>query len=637
MVRYKNNIITQLVVSILVTTLVIAYRVGYLYSAENSLRLPIVFQGASETKDRTIGFAVIERIKEFQQRGLARDSIIKYIKRDFPESEYHLQERLRRVDDIFYVQAGGEYFEIASGEIKKSDKARFDTGRRILVKIARGPDSIEERNLEVIRVASKLEKKLKRRPNVREVAEAMPSLRTSRNPTALLYKHFQEHGLDPRDYGIGRFSGKANIIIKKSFAFAGTRIFLPRQLWNRVGISAEKTPISEETKIDIVDRKNPENRLTLEHVKDKDLLRLFYAQPSGREVTADIIGIEDKTSVTLTLNPVFSDFYDAVFSIPLYPGKERLKTVTEHLRKPRFGVSSRQEGRYENFHGHLYLPHFYSTHPDRIAVYRDRESWVRFLIFEDRANSDNIVGYEWREGRIISLESDQRLEMQNSVYVDGKEIPLYYLHMASTFREFDERLDKSLEIMIATPDDADLSRVGLGTCDFSFRVKRDVSVISFEGYRANRNITRDDRTKYPIRIIRLDNKREIKISYRDPSVQGEFTVEGLNWEKGGGPVVLKGPIRHRVDKTGYFNLSTILRMIDLDLLRDIEVSDLLFETIAFLKAGEATNLKNPIRSYRIEKTPSGERFLVEDVLVDPRTFEPWDRLRLKTRRNRTSL
>jgi len=582
-----------------------------------------VEDGILTIKTKTKGLIVIRRIQELQATGIKADTINRKIKQEFNESEHHLQERIRIGDNNnFYVRAGGEYFEIVDGEVKNIDEAIFEQGRRILVKVVRGPDSRKALDSEIKRIASRLRKQLKRPPNIRETAEAMPSLRISRNPVALLYKHFQANDLDPSDYGIGKFSGKANITIGRNFLFAGARIRLPRQLDGRVRISAQKTPISNEAKIDIVDIKNPKNRLTLECIKEKGILRLTYIRPSGKKVTEDMTDIEGKTSLTLTLMPVFSDFYDTVFSIPLDQGKERLLAVAQHLRDKTFGVDYEQKERYINFHGRLYLPSWHETHPGRIRIYRDRENEARFLVFEDIANPDNIVGYEWREGKIIPLEEDSKLKITRTISINGDEMPGYDLHESSVFRDFDESLERSIEAGIAAPGDKRLFQISIGTGRFSFRTERDVSIISFEGQRSEDNKTRNDREAYPIRIVRTDDKSEIKIGYRNPDVQGEFTVEGLTWEDDGRPVALKGPADYAGNR-GYFNLSTIIEMIRRNLLPGIKASDWLLETFGFSEGSEDPNLRNPIRSYRIEVTDSGEKFLVEDILVNPMTFEPF--------------
>ena len=123
--------------------------------------------------------------------------------------------------------------------------------------------------------------------------------------------------------------------------------------------------------------------------------------------------------------------------------------------------------------------------------------------------------------------------------------------------------------------------------------------------------------------MRSDDKSEIRIKYRDPGVQGEFVVEGLNWEDGS-PVVLKGQAEYVGNgKKGYFNISTIIEMVRQDLLPGIEASNWLMETFGFFEGPDELSLRKPIRSYKIEKAESGEKFLVKDVFVDPKTFLPW--------------
>ena len=85
--------------------------------------------------------------------------------------------------------------------------------------------------------------------------------------------------------------------------------------------------------------------------------------------------------------------------------------------------------------------------------------------------------------------------------------------------------------------------------------------------------------------------------------------------------MLKGPSGYE-DKRGYFNISTIIEMVRLGLLKDIKASKWLLETFGFDKGREGAIVRNSIRSYKIEKTESGEKFLVEDVLVNPKTFLP---------------
>lgn len=588
----------------------------------SSLRVPMYFSRSSQDGERMMGLAAAEKIQELQAKGFKPGAINRKIKLEFRKAKYHLQECVRMGDSgSFYVRLGNnEYLEINNAECGAIDKATFEKGHRILIQLTRGAHKQEALIAEIERVTAELQKKLKRPPNMRETAEAVPSLQTSPNPSALLYKYFETHpSLKPEDHGIGKFSGKAHRVVKDKFAFAGTRIFLPPQLNARVEISAEKTPISKETRIDLVDRGDPKNRLTIEHIKDKGILRLAYVKPSGETVTADITDITGKTSVTLTLNPVFSDFYDTVFSIPLYPSKDRLKAVAGHLRNKKFGVSNRQKEQTVDFHGHLALPSWYETHPGRIKIYKDRESWARFIILEDVANPSNITGYEWREGRIIPLGEGTALEASGSVNSDGKQLLVYDLNKSDTFSKgFDEPLDKDIEVGIATPDDACLSTRSIGTGRFAFRVKTAVHIISMEGNRSINNISRDDRSKYPIRIVRTDDGSEIKISYRNPDVQGEFIIEGLTW-KDGSPVILKGPSDYD-GKRGYFNISTIIEMVRRGFLGDINASRWLLETFEFYEGQEGDHPINFIRSYKIETNTSGKRFLVEDVAVDPETF-----------------
>lgn len=625
MIKIKKVLISQTLVFIFGFQSIGCFAPDCVY-AKTVLRAPMVFSGHSEEKDRALGLIVVEEIQKLQIKipGIKSDTINRKIKKEFNESEYNLRERVRIGNgDNFYVRSGSEYFEIAMGQAVKIDQTKFEQGRRILIKIINKAYSKEDLLSEVKKVTAELQEVLQRPPNIRETADAMPCLEASRNRAALLYKLFQVNKLSPYDYGISRFSGKANLVIKKNFAFAGTRIFLPLQLSGKAEISAEKTPISEETKIDIVDRENPKNRLTIEHVIDQDMLRLTYTMPSGQEVSSDIKGIKGKTSVTLALNPVFSDFYDTVFLIPLYQGKERLNAVAEHLRNNQFGTYYIQQERYVSFHGHLDLPSFYNTHPGRVGAYRDRENWARFILLEDIANPGNIIGYEWREDRVVPLEKDSALSADSFISMDGKEMPLYYLNKSNVFREFDQRLDKSAETVIATSNDTRLSEIAMGTGRFSLRVKRDVRIVSFEGQRSDNNISRDDRNRYLIRIIRADDKSEIKIRYKNPDVQGEFIVEGLNWADGS-PVVLKGPAGYDENSRGYFNISTIVEMVRQGLLPGIEASDWLIETFDFSEGPGDSNLRNPIRSYKIEEAGPGEKFLSGDILVDPETFMPWE-------------
>jgi len=579
---------------------------------------------AQDKTDKALGLAVIEKIRQLQTKttGIKSDTVNRKIKQELDEATYHLQERVRiGGNNNFYVRVGEEYFEIANGEIKGIDKATFEKGHRILIKVMRSSYTKEQLILELEAVVAELKEKLKRPPNIRETAEAMPSLEGSRDPAALLYKYFQSHGMDPYDYGIEKFSGKANITVNRKFKFSGTRIFLPPQLDNMIQIAAERTPISNETKIYLVDINNPGNRLTLEHLREQDTLRLTYVQPSGKTVTSEVAGVKSRTSVTLALNPVFSDFYDTVFSIPLDQGKDRLKAIADHLRNDKFGSCYVQLRKEINFHGDIILPSWYNTHPGMIRVYRDRESDARFLIFEDTANPDNIVGYEWREGRIIPLEAGEALETQSFVLTQGKKMPQYYLHKSPVFGDgFDSLLDKSAEVIIASPGDNRLSDISMGTGRFAFRVDMDVVVTSFEGERSALDIARDDRTKYPIRIVRSDDGSEIKIRYNDPAIQGEFIIEGLSWEDGS-PVILKAPADYEGNR-GYFNISTIIEMVRQNLLPGVKASDWLLETFGFHAGSEQANLTNPIRSYRVEQADSGTRFLVEDVMVDPHTFLP---------------
>jgi len=601
-----------------------------------SLRPPMSFSGDSQDKEITMGLTVAEKIRQLQATGVKPETINRKIKKEFEETEYHLQECVRMSDSgSFYVRLGSdEYLEITNAELRVIDKVTFEQGHRILVKVINKSYTKTALIAEVEKVTEKLQKKLKRPPNMRETAKAMPSLRTSRDPAGLLYKYFQTHGLSPYDHGISSFSGKAHLVVKGKFAFAGTRIFLPSQLSGRVEISAEKTPISNETKIDLVDRKNPKNRLTIEHIKGAGILRLTHIQPSGQTVTADMADITGKTSVTLTLNPVFSDFYDTVFSIPLAQSEDRLKAAAKHLRNRKFGVSYRQEEKEISFHGRLVLPYWYKTHPRRIEIYRDRGNWARFILFEDVVNPDNITGYEWRDARIIPLEAGAALEASGSVISDGEELSIYGLHKSDAFSKgFDEPLNKGIEVGIATPDDTWLSERSIGTGKFAFRVKRNVEVFSIDGHRSRENIARDDRSMYPIKIVRLNDKREIKINYRNPDVQGEFTIEGLAWEDNS-PVVLKGSSDYEGNR-GYFNISTIIEMVRQGLLKDIKASKWLLETFGFYEGHEDENLTNPIRSYKIETTASGKRFLVEDVLVDPKTFLPWHGAKNFSRSNKT--
>ncbi len=459
------------------------------------------------------------------------------------------------------------------------------------------------RHEEVRATAQRLTADLGRSPNVAEVARSMESLANSPNPEAVLYKWFEDNSLKAEDYGIARFSGKAESVIRRNFLFAHVRIQIPPTLSEKVKIVADAKPVSEQKNIELVSVDNESNRLTIENLTAEGVLRFTYTRPNGTVVRSDFKKDAKTTSASPFLLPAFRDFYDTAFSIPLGYSPERERAVAEHVKE--HGDHATQKDKDINFRGNLYLPSFYVTHPGRVDIYRDRKSDARWLVIRDAANPENLIGYEWHEDYIVSLRDGARLSPDTFIASQGKSLPGYYLHHVPHFVEFDEALDKSIETKTVSPESSRLETVGIGYGRFTFRVAIPVKIISFEGMRAN--FVRDDKERYPVILKREDTGEEVRIKYHDPKVRGEFIVEGLTWEDGS-PVVMKGH---------YFNISTILEEARRGMLPGVVVSPTLSQMFYYMEV-RLEQYVRPIRSYKID---SQDRALVESDLIDPFTFE----------------
>lgn len=481
----------------------------------------------------------------------------------------------------------------------------------------------DTRNEEIRQVAASLRETLRRDPNMREVALAMPSLKGSKDPIAALKKWFEERGLNVKDFGMGRFSGLASSVIKRNFLYAGLRIHIPPSMSGKVKLVAGSTPVSEERKVKLADIAHPGNEIEIENVKEEDKIRLTYVRPDGEKRTCEVPlketgtagakgRAERATSLTLSLYPVFQDFYDTVFSIPLKTGAEREKAVFRHIKK--YGSKKSQSERDIVFRGLLVLPSFYKTHPGRIWIYRDRPTDTRWIVLCDKRNQENFVGYEWRDNKIISLRTGSEMPLEYFRITDrhkGTKQPAYYMHRSDVFGKFNDTLDKAvLRSGKVSPWSSRMFYGGIGYGKFGFRVNSELDMTTFEGTRAS--VTGKDREIYPLIFRRTDGKGEIRIRYRDPEVRGEFIAEGLTWQDGS-PLVLKGR---------YFNLSTIVEMVRRNLLPGIRASDFLLETLDYHEGSGDDNTTHHIRSYRIDE---GSQALVEDVYVHPATFEPWEK------------
>jgi len=502
-------------------------------------------------------------------------------------------------EDNVISAARGNLEELIPAEVRaRLTKDRTSEGRAPVSGLRK-----PTRHEEVRATVERLTASLGRSPNVAETARSMGSLSNSPNPEAILYKWFEDNELKPEDYGIARFSGRAESVIRKNFLFAHLRIQIPPLLSEKVKIVADAKPVSEQNKIELVSVDNENNRLTIENLDSEGVLRFTYIRPDGTVVSSDFKKDAKTTSASPFLLPAFRDFYDTHFSIPLGYSPEREKAVAEHLKE--YGDRTAQKDKDINFRGNLFFPSFYVTHPGRADFYRDRKSDARWLVIRDAANPDNFIGYEWHDDYIVSLRDGTRLTPDTFIASQGKQLPGYYLHHVPHFVEFDEALDKSIEVKTASPDSTRHETISIGYGRFAFRAAVPVKIISFEGMRAQS--VRDDKERYPVVLRREDTGEEIHIKYRDPKVRGEFIVDGLTWEDGS-PVILKGH---------YFNLSTIIEEVSRNMLPGVVVSPLLTQMFYYMEVRPEQFIQ-PIRGYKID---GASRSLVEGDLIDSATFE----------------
>ncbi len=477
----------------------------------------------------------------------------------------------------------------------------------------------DDRLSQVEKIVSRLTPKLGRKPNLREVGELLPDFRTSPKPGDQLGKWFTAHGLDYEDFGLEKFSGRAQQVVKRTFRFGGSDVYIPPQLSGRIKIVSSKALITAETRIELASLNDLSVKLTLEIVEKevlggeesadggkKKFLRLTYTRPNGETVQSEIPLPEKLTSVSPSQLLAFQLFYDRVFGIPEAFGPERESAVAEHLKTN--GILNRQNSINFYFHGQLHFPHFYATHPGRIEILRERGEHARWIVYRDVADPNNFVGYEWREGKIVTLRNGEPLTAQLEVNAKAGKFPVYYLNRSPAFGEFDQNLKKTREVEILRGSPSIQQQVVLGPAQFLYRPAQDLTVVSFEG---TRGTSRDDRARYPILFRPKGSQEEIRIAYRDPQKGGdEFVIDGLTREDGS-EIFLKG---HD------FNLSYLLEQIRRGLLPGIHASKLLQEIFEYRWKDRHEKPPRSIRLYRIDET---NHAIVSGGYVDPITFAPW--------------
>ena len=397
--------------------------------------------------------------------------------------------------------------------------------------------------------------------------------------------------LTPKTVYMGNARRQAHHYIE----FRNVKIYLPPAICQKTSVLSTNPNLATSSLINLVDIGNNNNRIQLQYSTDPQRITLSILV-QGVLRTSTIAVVKDE-SVFLYFDPVFNIFYDIAFNIPIEPGVARERAIADHLREysPHFGKVYLQNEKLISFREMYDLPSFYKTRPGMLRVYRDMQGESRWIIFEDRANPNNIVGFEYRNNAVESLRTGQKLP-------SGKKS----LRSSDVFRQFNESLDKS-EARIILAGAVAKEKKGLGKTHFSFRVKEDVELKTFRGNRAQSSAP--DRKLYPLIFRRLGDSRKIRIEFIEPNTNQEYTLEGLTYENGT-EVILKGK---------YFNISTIIEMVRRGLLPGIKVSELLESTFDYSFTVLKGRLTNPIRSYRID--PVSQR-LVAHVEVHPDTFEP---------------
>ncbi|MFC1514750.1 SAM-dependent methyltransferase, partial [Candidatus Omnitrophota bacterium] len=460
----------------------------------------------------------------------------------------------------------------------------------------------EKRLAEIKRLVLRLTAKLKRPPNVSEVALVLTTL-TGDTPTKKImsfHAWLKKNRYAPEDLNMQRYAGSSDAPLERSFRFGGMRIYIPPELRGKVKIRQASAVRARVREITLEAVGSPEQQVTL--TNSLRTLRVVYKGDAG-EIKSLVRKPASKTTMYLATISAFIAFRDAVLGIPHEFGTARKIALMKWLAKD--GLPEESRSRNTGMSGvRFFLPSYYRTQASRIGILRDSRKNSRLLALIDIKNPDNFIVLENRGGEMFSSGSGERLTPQGSIFHKKRDqtIDLYDLSKCADFREFDETLDKTDRQKTLVGGRRKLVSIGLVQGHFNFWLRASLDVIGVATKRAF--VTRKDRKKYPLILRRRDDGKEITIrSYRGGDKA--FTVSGLDW-RDGSPVVLRGT---------YFNLSVILELIRLGIFKDLVTADaILFETFDFIMTPTVSGYYNPIRTYRLNVE---EKEIELGDLIDP--------------------
>ncbi|MBI4981740.1 MAG: PAS domain S-box protein [Candidatus Omnitrophica bacterium] len=437
-------------------------------------------------------------------------------------------------------------------------------------------------------IVAELTRELNRAPNLWEVAQGLPGLRGPPHTKASsLGKWFSYHGLSYNDFGIVLFSGFSSDTILNSLSFAGLRLEIPKELRGILTSRANILPYSQASRVELFDPKHPKIKLVIN--KADNCLTLKFS--IGKERFEDNLKISaNQTEVKIDTYVTFIAFRDRVLGISGKFSSAR-KFALLKLVKQLGQKSKNHNQRNINFNNSvLTLPSFYrgkNSSGAKIILYRDAQTYSRFLVVMDLNNEKNFIVFEVRGKQIVSSLTGEALIPSGVMYDKRRKttMPLFMLNKLREFVEFDNNLNKSAEVNLRPSEK--LSVVSLLRTRFVFTHTQIIKAYLFCRGRSRAKSVRDDFARYPIRL--MVGKKEIVISVFDRK-ENIFTVSGLNF--GDKPLLLKGD---------YFNLSLIAELLRKDCFPEIVNADQIFlNTFSCICVDEKYLLKRKMRSYVLD-------------------------------------
>ena len=420
------------------------------------------------------------------------------------------------------------------------------------------------------------------------------------------------------------------IVLKEKVHFKFPPVMQGRLLW-RLGDPLKL--ISRQTWVEVVSAQKPVRRLKIE-VDEANKRYILTYSPEDTSIDPLVTYMPMineaeglKQSNVLYLQPAFRAFYDEEFGIPLKPGLGRKSKIREHLEMvfaanadlERPIPSNNMDG-YIQFWGRLFLPGFYYKHHEQFQAIVDRQTQPRFLLFRERAKPDNFIVYEYYDTYLESSGNGEKIpidKLDEGRLKKRKGYALRLIEGSEEFRGFHRQIN-TIEVRreqgASTPG---LMGSSVDATGFKFFPLKDVQILSHAGQRRSvSKLANPDMKAIPTIIRRKSDHREIHIRFDDPSNPTAVVIDGIVKESTEDPNQTE-LVRFKLD--GYFNLSVIMRLIEMGQLSGIRASDLVRSTIAAYPELDVSESKRPpVRNYRYD---AAKNEISPEGWLNARTFE----------------